>query len=192
MMNELEKVSLFFFISLSPQTKYNPFVYLILLQNLKKLGVERLILPAVPSVLKTWTTSFGFAKMTRPERLQLLHHTFLDFQDTVKCQKHLLKIVLSSAEAADNNRYKKETNDICMDDVIESADNNKKKENNEIGMEDASCSVSSEVLQAETPGKRSETVDLGLCGNRIDKSIDREIKFYVRRKYKVPTSQIQS
>lgn len=65
-----------------------------------QLGVERLVLPAVPSVLETWTTSFGFAKMTSSERSQFLDYTFLDFQDTIMCQKLLTKtpqdIVLST------------------------------------------------------------------------------------------------
>ncbi|KAL6204401.1 hypothetical protein ACLB2K_021669 [Fragaria x ananassa] len=63
---------------------------------LMDLGVERLVLPAVPSVLNTWTTAFGFSRMTKPERLQFLDHTFLDFQDTLMCQKLLMKI--SAAE----------------------------------------------------------------------------------------------
>lgn len=56
-----------------------------------ELGVQRLILPAVPGVLNTWTRSFGFSKMTGSERLQFLDYTFLDFQDTVMCQKLLMK-----------------------------------------------------------------------------------------------------
>ncbi|XP_004296296.1 PREDICTED: uncharacterized protein LOC101308072 [Fragaria vesca subsp. vesca] len=63
---------------------------------LMDLGVERLVLPAVPSVLNTWTTAFGFSRMTKSERLQFLDHTFLDFQDTIMCQKLLMKI--SAAE----------------------------------------------------------------------------------------------
>ncbi|XP_057955124.1 uncharacterized protein LOC131149074 isoform X2 [Malania oleifera] len=65
----------------------------ILMNELEKkfteLGVERLVLPAVPSVLNTWTTSFGFSKMTHCERLEFLPYTFLDFQGTVMCQKLL-------------------------------------------------------------------------------------------------------
>lgn len=63
-----------------------------------ELGVERLILPAVPSVLNTWTTSFGFSEMTASERLEFLRYTFLDFQGTVMCQKLLKKY--PSAEAS--------------------------------------------------------------------------------------------
>lgn len=57
-----------------------------------ELEVERLILPAVPSVLNAWTTSFLFTKMTDSERLEFLDYTFLDFRDTVMCQKLLIKI----------------------------------------------------------------------------------------------------
>ena len=61
------------------------------LQKLMELGVERLVLPAVPSVLHTWTTSFGFSRMTDMERLSFLDYTFLDFQGTTMCQKLLKK-----------------------------------------------------------------------------------------------------
>lgn len=60
-----------------------------------QLGVERLVLPAVPSVLETWTSSFGFAMMTSFERSQFLDYTFLDFQDTIMCQKLLKKKIPS-------------------------------------------------------------------------------------------------
>ncbi|KAG8371508.1 hypothetical protein BUALT_Bualt13G0094900 [Buddleja alternifolia] len=59
-------------------------------QKLSELGVERLVLPAVPSVLNTWTSSFGFSIMDESERLNLLDCTFLDFQGTVMCQKVLM------------------------------------------------------------------------------------------------------
>ncbi|RZC78059.1 hypothetical protein C5167_002238 [Papaver somniferum] len=61
----------------------------VLEQKLKELEVDRLILPAVPQVLHTWTTSFGFSKLTSSERLELVQYTFLDFQDTTMCQKFL-------------------------------------------------------------------------------------------------------
>ncbi|KAL2336979.1 hypothetical protein Fmac_011425 [Flemingia macrophylla] len=61
-------------------------------KKLTQLGVERLVLPAVPSALETWTGSFGFAKMTNFERSQFLDYAFLDFQDTIMCQKLLTNI----------------------------------------------------------------------------------------------------
>lgn len=48
-------------------------------------------MPAISSVLSTWTTSFGFTKMTDSEMLQFLDFTFLNFPDTVMCQKLLIK-----------------------------------------------------------------------------------------------------
>ncbi|XP_061348068.1 uncharacterized protein LOC133293509 [Gastrolobium bilobum] len=61
-------------------------------KKLMQLGVERLVLPAIPSVLETWTSAFGFAEMTNFERSEFLDHTFLDFQGTIMCQKWLEKI----------------------------------------------------------------------------------------------------
>ncbi|KAL1541068.1 hypothetical protein AAHA92_25332 [Salvia divinorum] len=58
-------------------------------RQLTELGVERLVLPAVPSVLNTWIYSFGFSKMDESERLNFLVYTFLDFQGTIFCQKML-------------------------------------------------------------------------------------------------------
>ncbi|PIN25448.1 Histone acetyltransferase [Handroanthus impetiginosus] len=58
-------------------------------KKLMELGVERLVLPAVPSVLNTWTSSFGFSVMNESDRLNFLGFTFLDFQGTVICQKIL-------------------------------------------------------------------------------------------------------
>ncbi|KAH9661934.1 PHD-type domain-containing protein [Citrus sinensis] len=63
-------------------------------KRLMELGVEKLILPAIPTVLKTWTTSFGFKRMTAPERVQLVDYTFLNFPDTTMC----LKLLQPSAE----------------------------------------------------------------------------------------------
>ncbi|GFP80604.1 chromodomain-helicase-DNA-binding protein 3 homolog [Phtheirospermum japonicum] len=58
-------------------------------KKLAELGVERLVLPAVSSVLHTWTTAFGFSVVNETERLKFLGYTFLDFQGTVFCQKDL-------------------------------------------------------------------------------------------------------
>lgn len=57
-----------------------------------ELGVERLVLPAAPAVLNTWTTSFGFTMVKESQRLNFLNYTFLDFQGTVMCQKLLQNI----------------------------------------------------------------------------------------------------
>lgn len=75
----------------------------VLMNELEKLlielGVERLVLPAVPGVVDTWTNKFGFSKMTESERLQYSDYTFLDFQDTTMCQKLLRKVPLSALES---------------------------------------------------------------------------------------------
>ncbi|WOL15453.1 hypothetical protein Cni_G24234 [Canna indica] len=54
---------------------------------LAQLGVERLCIPAVPTLLDTWTNSFGFKKMSSCDRLDILEYTLLNFQDTIMCQK---------------------------------------------------------------------------------------------------------
>lgn len=59
-------------------------------KQLMNLGVERLMLPAVPSVLDTWINGFGFSKLTDAEKMQYLDRTFLDFPGTIKCLKVLL------------------------------------------------------------------------------------------------------
>ncbi|OMO84355.1 Zinc finger, RING-type, partial [Corchorus capsularis] len=59
-------------------------------KKLMELGVQRLILPAVPSMLHTWTSSFGFSPMKPLERLKFVDYTFLDFQGSIMCQKLLL------------------------------------------------------------------------------------------------------
>ncbi|XP_076947752.1 uncharacterized protein LOC143619791 [Bidens hawaiensis] len=68
----------------------------VLEKKLVELGVERLILPAVPSVLQTWTSSFGFSVMTEAQKLDYLGYTFLDFQGTHMCQKLLGNAQLSA------------------------------------------------------------------------------------------------
>ncbi|KAL9371292.1 hypothetical protein Peur_036432 [Populus x canadensis] len=88
----------------------------VLEKKLMELGVQRLILPAVPGVLNTWTGSFGFSKMTDSERLQFVDYTFLDFQDTVICQKLLMK--LPSAQSSPL----KEIQSTLLDDVYGSGE----------------------------------------------------------------------
>ncbi|KVH62483.1 Acyl-CoA N-acyltransferase [Cynara cardunculus var. scolymus] len=59
---------------------------------MKELGVERLVLPAVPEMVRTWKESFGFKVMDEMERLKLIDCKFLDFPGTIKCQKILEKM----------------------------------------------------------------------------------------------------
>ncbi|XP_077212957.1 PHD finger transcription factor isoform X2 [Tasmannia lanceolata] len=69
---------------------------------LSDLGVERLLLPAVPQLLETWTTSFGFTKMNISERLQFLDYTRLDFPDATVCQKLLIQSTRKAIESRGN------------------------------------------------------------------------------------------
>ncbi|KAL9688256.1 hypothetical protein QQ045_032675 [Rhodiola kirilowii] len=74
-------------------------------RKLKELGIERLVLPAVPSVVKTWTTSFGFSQMTEADRLQLLSYKFLDFPGTSLCQKFLQDTLPATAIPLQGPQY---------------------------------------------------------------------------------------
>ncbi|XP_020276719.1 increased DNA methylation 1-like isoform X2 [Asparagus officinalis] len=56
---------------------------------LSALGVKKLVLPAVSELLNTWTGSFGFAQMTKSDRMELLRYNLLGFQDARMCQKFL-------------------------------------------------------------------------------------------------------
>ncbi|XP_062085774.1 uncharacterized protein LOC133791882 isoform X2 [Humulus lupulus] len=114
-------------------------------KKLMELGVERLVLPAVPSVLNTWTTSFGFSKMTASERLQFLDYTFLDFQDTVMCQKLLWSVPsagLITLKGLQSNFH---------DDIIEAGNN----------IDCDRLSAVSEVYQAEQIEDNHQIVDEG-------------------------------
>lgn len=70
----------------------NLWCVVLFVQLLMQLGVGRLVLPAVPSTLKTWTDSFGFAKMTVSERSKFLDNTFLNFEGSIMCHKLLITI----------------------------------------------------------------------------------------------------
>ncbi|VVA16558.1 PREDICTED: increased DNA methylation 1 [Prunus dulcis] len=115
---------------------------------LMQLGVERLVLPAVPSVLNTWTTSFGFSTMTASERLQFLDYTFLDFQGTIMCQKQLMKNPPNEAVPLEGTQL-----DLCLD-TYESHDN----------IDVDRSSAVSEVYQAE------QIEDSGIVHQGVDRS----------------------
>lgn len=65
----------------------------LIMNELEKLlsgwGVERLVLPAVPQLLETWTGSFGFTAMSNSDRFELAESSVLSFQGTTMCQKIL-------------------------------------------------------------------------------------------------------
>ncbi|KAK6117019.1 hypothetical protein DH2020_049263 [Rehmannia glutinosa] len=75
-------------------------------KKLMELGVESLVLPAVPSVLNTWTSSFGFSVMNESDRLKFLDYTFLDFQGTVICQKVLTRNLSSVSSLSTGTKAK--------------------------------------------------------------------------------------
>lgn len=68
-------------------------------------GIERLVLPSAPSALKTWTSSsIGFSTMNEDEKADfLITYDCLDFQDTVMCQKQLLKQIETGGESSDGS-----------------------------------------------------------------------------------------
>ncbi|XP_037482009.1 increased DNA methylation 1-like [Triticum dicoccoides] len=57
---------------------------------LGELGVERLVLPAVPELLPTWTGSFGFQAMSHSDRMEIAEHTIMCFQGTTMCHKFIV------------------------------------------------------------------------------------------------------
>ncbi|XVF58822.1 hypothetical protein PTKIN_Ptkin07bG0097100 [Pterospermum kingtungense] len=71
----------------------------LLLQELEKLlilmGIERLVLPAIPQLRETWEMSFGFLEMPLSERLQFLGYPFLAFQGTTMLQKFLRNAIIN-------------------------------------------------------------------------------------------------
>ncbi|XP_022947678.1 uncharacterized protein LOC111451473 isoform X1 [Cucurbita moschata] len=94
-------------------------------ERLRELGVQRLVLPAVSSVLNAWTTSFGFSKMNDSERLEFLNFTFLDFQETTMCQKFLIKDTVVPSSLAgkselhdDGNKNSNSSDNICGSSAI--------------------------------------------------------------------------
>ncbi|CAN1329453.1 Increased DNA methylation 1 [Linum perenne] len=103
-------------------------------KKLTELGVERLVLPAVPSMLNTWTGSFGFSKMTDSDRLQFVDSFFLSFPGTILCHK-LLTTIASCP-------LKKETPSIPL---------HKNSQNGEEMDPHGSPSLVSEVVQADKP-----------------------------------------
>ncbi|XP_047090243.1 uncharacterized protein LOC124702169 isoform X2 [Lolium rigidum] len=65
----------------------------LIMNELEKLlsgwGVERLLLPAVPQLLETWTGPFGFTAMSNSDRFDLAESSILSFQGTTMCHKIL-------------------------------------------------------------------------------------------------------
>ncbi|XP_006364450.1 uncharacterized protein [Solanum tuberosum] len=111
-------------------------------KKLMELGVERLVLPAAPAVLNTWTTSFGFTMVKESQKLNFLNYTFLDFQGTVMCQKLLQNI--PPEVSSESTVYQTQLDHIKSKETVELDGN----------------SALSEVFQAEQI-EGSEIVDQG-------------------------------
>ncbi|PTQ33187.1 hypothetical protein MARPO_0091s0046 [Marchantia polymorpha] len=68
-------------------------------EMLRSVGVERLVLPAVPELLETWTGAFGFMNMEGSERLQLMDLNIMAFPGTSLLYKPLDKLDASRTDA---------------------------------------------------------------------------------------------
>ncbi|KAH0668229.1 hypothetical protein KY285_029435 [Solanum tuberosum] len=86
-------------------------------KTLAGLGVERLVLPAVPGVLNTWTTKFGFSVVKQSERANFFDYTFLDFQGTIMCQKILEKTPAKSQQTHVDNTNGKDN--VAVSEVFQ-------------------------------------------------------------------------
>ncbi|CAN8253213.1 unnamed protein product [Cochlearia groenlandica] len=145
----------------------------VLMNELEKvlidLGVERLVLPAVPCVLSTWINSFGFSKMTIPEKKDFLQFTFLEFGRTIMCQKILIKRTV--AESVPSTVSLGEPNyDIVMIEDKSASDDRSKVNQAEKPLE--------ESRPAKNPPQEIKTDQRTLLKeNRI-------LKCYIRRKTK--------
>ncbi|XP_019161588.1 PREDICTED: increased DNA methylation 1-like [Ipomoea nil] len=73
-------------------------------KKLAELGVQRLVLPALPDAMNTWTGSFGFSVMNKAERQGFLDNTFLNFNGTIMCQK-LLQSQKENDEPTDSEAF---------------------------------------------------------------------------------------
>ncbi|KAH7439769.1 hypothetical protein KP509_04G075300 [Ceratopteris richardii] len=64
-------------------------------EMLRSIGVEKLILPAVPELLDTWMGAFNFIKITPEETRELSKLSLMTFPGTVLLQKYLPSNVLA-------------------------------------------------------------------------------------------------
>ncbi|XP_047331063.1 uncharacterized protein LOC124934577 [Impatiens glandulifera] len=65
---------------------------------LMELGIQKIVIPAVPLVVNTWKSAFGFSEMTNQTKLMFLNHNFLDFEGTIMCEKSLQPHLFHSSE----------------------------------------------------------------------------------------------
>ncbi|KAL6901892.1 hypothetical protein ACP4OV_004768 [Aristida adscensionis] len=84
---------------------------------LSDLGVERLLLPAVPQLLGTWTGSFGFTAMSNSDRLELAENSVLSFQGTTMCQKVLNAACNNPKDCSVPSMFDSEIKSLAQDDL---------------------------------------------------------------------------
>ncbi|XP_042510627.1 uncharacterized protein LOC122086021 isoform X2 [Macadamia integrifolia] len=167
-------------------------------KKLMELGVERLLLPAVPQVLHAWTASFGFSKMADSERLKFLEYIFLDFPDTSMCQKLLAtstgdqnklgRKLSQSDESIKVDKYGIVPGAIPADNVEQKQDVVAGNGNNErVLIETAPIPLITESINPESNQSHGETS--GGCS--VNKFTERKedgglhgscLKYYTRRK----------
>ncbi|KAH7290516.1 hypothetical protein KP509_30G051400 [Ceratopteris richardii] len=74
---------------------------------LENIGVDKLVLPAVTGLSKTWTESFGFQHMSQTEIQELSRFNLMNFPDTILLQKKIKrdfsKLKMSEGNAKRNS-----------------------------------------------------------------------------------------
>jgi hypothetical protein len=81
------------------------------------MGVERLLLPAIPQLLETWTGSFGFTVMSNSDRLELVENSILSFQGTIMCQK-VLNVACSSPQDQSAPSMSNSVKDLAENSIL--------------------------------------------------------------------------
>ncbi|KAJ0691810.1 putative histone acetyltransferase chromatin regulator PHD family [Helianthus annuus] len=67
-------------------------------RTLSSLGVEELIIPAIPALMQTWTTAFGFTPLEESKKQAMKRMSMLVFPGIVMLKKHLLQFQSRDAD----------------------------------------------------------------------------------------------